>query len=244
MKTPQSEPVIVRFPPSPTGKLHVGNVRTLLYNYLFAKKHGGKIILRVEDTDKERSEKQYEDYTKEALKWLGLEYHEFYRQSERTELYQKYLTELLDKDLAYWSDEPPTAEQIKRAEKEGRQLRTKVIRFRNPGQVVTFTDEVLGEVSTDTTDLGDFVIAKDMNTPLYHLTVVVDDHEMGMTHIIRGADHVANTPRQILLQDAIGAKRPKYAHLPIIVGADGKKLGKRHGALPTLGYRDAGYLAQ
>lgn len=244
MNTSSNNQTVVRFPPSPTGKLHVGNVRTLLMNYLYARQHGGKIILRVEDTDKERSAPEYEDYMKEALQWLGLDWDEFHRQSERLEIHQRYLQELLDKDLAYWSDEPPTPEQIERAEKEGRELRTKVIRFRNPGQVITFADEVLGEVSTNTADLGDFVIAKDMHTPLYHLTVVVDDHEMGVTHIIRGADHVANTPRQILLQQAIGATRPVYAHLPIIIGADKKKLGKRHGALPTLGYRDAGYLPQ
>ena len=238
MNENNNNPVIVRLPPSPTGFLHVGNVRTLLFNYLFAKKHGGKIVLRSEDTDKERSKPEYEAYMKEALTWLGITWDEFYRQSDRTEIYQEYIQKLIDEDKAYVSEETPTEEQKKRAEEEGRTLRTSVIRFRNTGETVTFSDEVLGEISVDTTDLGDFVIAKDMDTPLYHLTVVVDDFLMGITHIIRGNDHVANTPRQILLQQAIGAPRPMYAHLPLIVGKDGKKLSKRHGNTATLDYRD------
>lgn len=230
--------VIVRLPPSPTGYLHVGNVRTLLFNYLFAKGCGGKIILRSEDTDKERSKREYEDYLKEALSWLGITWDEFYRQSERLEVYKEFLQRLINEDKAYWSEEIPSDEQLALAEKEGKELRLKVIRFRNPGRPVTFTDQVLGEITTDTSDLGDFVIAKDMETPLYHLTVVVDDHVMGVTHVIRGNDHIANTPRQILIQEGIGAQRPVYIHLPLIVGNDGQKLSKRHGTTATLDYRD------
>lgn len=238
MKKNNGDPVIVRLPPSPTGFLHIGNVRTLLFNYLFAKKHGGKIVLRSEDTDKERSKLEYEEYMKEALTWLGITWDEFYRQSDRTEIYQEYIQKLINEDKAYISEEVPTEEQKKRAEEEGRKLRTSVVRFRNSGESVTFLDEVLGEITVDTTDLGDFVIAKDLNTPLYHLTVVVDDFLMGVTHIIRGNDHVANTPRHILLQKAIGAPRPAYVHLPLIIGKDGKKLSKRHGNTATLDYRD------
>lgn len=235
--------VIVRYPPSPTGKLHIGNVRTLVFNYLFAKKHDGKIIYRAEDTDRERSQLEYEDYAVESFNWLGLEFHERYRQSDRLDVYKSYLNRLIEEGKAYVSEETPTDEQIARAKEEGRELRTSVIRLKNPGTKVTFSDIVLGEVTTDTTDLGDFIIAKDMETPLYHLTVVIDDHEMEVTHIIRGMDHVANTARQILIQEAIGANRPEYAHVPLVVGTDGQKLSKRHGATATLDYRDQGYLA-
>ncbi|MFT7557406.1 MAG: glutamyl-tRNA synthetase [Planctomycetota bacterium] len=235
--------VIVRYPPSPTGGLHVGNLRTLVFSYLFAKKHNGKIIYRSEDTDLARSKPEHEDYAKEAFAWLGMDYDEFYRQSERTEIYQKYLQDLIASGKAYVSEESHTAEDLTKAQELGKTLRQSVIRFKNPNITITFYDEVIGEVSVDTTELGDFVIAKDMEYPLYHLTVVVDDYEMGITHVIRGADHIANTPRQILIQEAIGAPRPIYAHVPLVVGADGKKLGKRHGATATLEYRESGYLS-
>lgn len=195
--------VVTRFAPSPTGYLHVGSARTALFNFLYARKMKGKFILRIEDTDKERSKKEFEDDILAGLEWLGLKHDgEIFRQSERTDIYKKYLKKLIDDGKAYVSEE-----EVK---KEGD--RSSVIRFKNPNKEITFSDEVRGEVTFNTEDLGDFVIAKDMETPLYHLVVVIDDYEMGVTHVIRGEDHISNTPRQILIQEAIGATRPIYAH--------------------------------
>ncbi len=223
--------------PSPTGPFHIGSVRTALFNYLYARHFGGKFILRIEDTDKGRSKKEFEENIVESFKWLGLEFDEFYRQSERTAIYKKYLEKLIADGKAYVSKEEVDAT-------ENKERRPEVIRFRNPKLLLTFHDEVLGEINIDTTDLGDFVIAKNLEEPLYHLTVVVDDFEMGVTHVIRGQDHVSNTPRQILILEAIGAPRPRYAHIPLILSPDKSKLSKRHGALSTLEYRDEGYLPE
>lgn len=223
--------VVVRIPPSPTGYLHIGTARTALFNYLFAKKHGGKIVLRMEDTDQERSEKIYENSILEGLEWLGIDYQEMYRQSERTEVYKKYLEKMVRTGHAYVSEE-----------ENGE--RDSVIRFKNPNRVVTFEDEIRGEITFDTTELGDFVIAKSMEEPLYHIAVVVDDHEMGVTHVIRGEDGISNTPRQILLQEAIGAKTPVYAHLPLILAPDKTKLSKRHGAVSLMEYKEQGFLPE
>ena len=216
--------VVTRFAPSPTGLFHIGSARTALFNYLYARKHNGKFILRVEDTDKTRSEKQYEDDIISGLKWLGLEWDEFHRQSERTEVYKKYLQKLLDEGKAY--------------------LDGKAIRFKNPNKKVVFSDLIRGEISTQTDDVSDFVIAKDLDAPLFHFTVVVDDYEMGVTHIIRGEDHIPNTPRHILLQEALGFDVPNYAHLPLILGADRSKLSKRHGAASLNEYKKIGYLPE
>jgi len=216
--------VVARFAPSPTGLFHIGSARTALFNYLYARKNGGKFILRIEDTDKTRSEKQYEDDITNGLKWLGLEWDEFHRQSERTEVYKKYLQKLLDEDKAY--------------------LDGKAIKFKNPNKKVVFNDLIRGEISTQTDDVGDFVIAKDLDTPLFHFTVVVDDYEMGVTHIIRGEDHISNTPRHILLQEALGFDVPNYAHLPLILASDKSKLSKRHGAVSVSEYKNMGYLPE
>ena len=227
-----SKKVVVRFPPSPTGNLHIGTARTLLFNFLFAKKHGGKIIMRFEDTDKERSKKEYEENILEGLKWLGIGYDEGpLKQSERSAVYQKHLQKMLDDGTAYISSEP---------EGESKD----VIRFKNPNKKVKFLDVVRGEIEFDTTELKDFVIAKSLEEPLYHLAVVVDDHEMGITHVIRGEDHISNTPRQILIQEAISAARPVYAHIPLILGLDRSKLSKRHGATAVNEYRNKGYLPE
>ncbi len=227
--------IITRMPPSPTGLFHIGSARTALYNYLYAKQNNGKFILRIEDTDKERSKKEFEDNIIASLKWLKLPYDgEVSRQSERTEIYKKYLKILIDKGMAYISKEEPK-EEGERAE---------VIRFKNPNKKIKFNDLVLGEIEFDTTDLKDFVIAKDLDTPLYHLAVVVDDMEMGVTHVIRGQDHISNTPRQILIGEALEASRQKYAHVPLILGSDKSKLSKRHGALSVLEYREMGYLPE
>lgn len=229
-----NQKVITRFAPSPTGTLHVGSARTALFSYLYAKAHKGTFILRIEDTDKERSEQRFEDDILEGLAWLGIEFDEKHRQSERVDIHKKYLEKLIDTDKAYISKETPKVPGG----------RTEVIRFRNPGKKVTFTDEIRGDVTFDTTELGDFVIAKDMETPLFHLVVVTDDHDMGVTHVIRGEDHISNTPRQILIQEALGFPTPVYAHLPLILGADRSKLSKRHGALSVNEYGKSGYLPQ
>lgn len=227
-----SSKIITRFAPSPTGNLHIGGFRTALFNYLYAKHFGGKVLLRIEDTDKERSKPEYEKNIFEGLEWLGLSFDGIYKQSEREEIYKEYLKKLVDSGAAYISKETVT-EEGQRAE---------VIRFKNPNIVITFSDIIRGEVSFDTTDLGDFVIAKSMSEPIYHLAVVIDDHEMGVTHVIRGEEHVSNTPRQILIGRAIGAKQPIYAHLPLILAPDRTKLSKRKGAKALTDYRDLGYI--
>ncbi|MDD4988929.1 MAG: glutamate--tRNA ligase [Candidatus Pacebacteria bacterium] len=224
--------IVTRFAPSPTGLLHAGNYRTAVFCYLFSRQNKGKFVLRIENTDKERSKKEYEENIIESLKWLGLEYDEFFRQSERLESHKKYLKILIEKGFAYVSHE----------EKDGKP--SDVIRFKNPGTKVTFKDLIRGEITMDTSDLHDFVIAKNLEEPLFHLAVVVDDFEMGITHIIRGEDHISNTPRQILIQRAIGAPEPIYAHLPLVLAPDRTKLSKRKGALAITEYRDRGYLPE
>lgn len=226
--------IITRFPPSPTGYLHIGRARTALFNYLFARHNSGTMVFRVEDTDKERSKKEYEDNIIECLKWLGITYDSGpFRQSERNEIYKKYLRQMIDSGHAYVSTE---------VVEEGR--RSEVIRFKNPNKKVTFTDLIRGDIEFDTTDLKDFIIAKSVEEPLYHLAVVVDDFLMGVTHIIRGEDGISNTPRQILIQEAIGAPRPLYAHIPLILAPDKSKLSGRHGAVSVTEYRNQGFLPE
>ncbi|MCB9805643.1 glutamate--tRNA ligase [Candidatus Nomurabacteria bacterium] len=223
--------VITRVAPSPTGNLNLGTARMMLFNYLYAKQNNGKIILRFEDTDKARSRKEFEDNIKESVDWLGLKFDEIYRQSERTEIYKKYLEKMIADGTAYISKET-----------EGK--RSEVIRFKNPNTKIAFNDTNRGDITIDTTDLEDFIIARSIDDPLYHLTVVVDDFEMGVTHIIRGEDGIANTPRQILIQEAIGAPRPLYTHMPMVLGNDKKKLSKRHGAKSVLEWKEEGYFKE
>ncbi|TSC58630.1 MAG: Glutamate--tRNA ligase [Parcubacteria group bacterium Greene0416_79] len=228
--------VVTRFPPSPTGNLHIGGARTALFNYLFAKHLRGKMYLRLEDTDEERSRPEYEKNILDSLAWLGLPSdpigdRPFWRQSERKEIYRNHLKTLLTKNLAYHSKET-----------EGE--RAEVIRFRNPSVRIAFDDLIRGGVEFDTSDLGDFVIARSEKDPLYHLAAVVDDYEMGVTHVIRGEDHISNTPRQILLLEAFGFPRPEYAHIPLILAPDRRKLSKRHGAVAVTEYKDRGYLPE
>ncbi|MEX2369271.1 MAG: glutamate--tRNA ligase [Candidatus Paceibacterota bacterium] len=233
MSESNTKEVVTRFPPSPTGNYHVGAARSTLFNWLFAKQHGGRMVLRFEDTDVERSKREYADNIKEGIEWLGIDYDGPYFQSERTDIYRSYLEKLIKSGAAYLSDESAT---------DGG--RDEVIRFKNPNITIEFVDEIRGTVSVDTADLGDFVIAKSLDEPLYHLAVVVDDHEMGITHVLRGEEHIANTPRQILLIEALGIKRPVYAHIPLILGDDGKKLSKRHGATSLSEFRDLGVLPE
>ena len=226
--------VVVRMAPSPTGHLHIGTARTALFNYLFAKKHDGKFVMRIDDTDKERSKKDYEEEIIKGLEWLGLSWDETYRQSERTEIYTEQLQKIIEKGKAYISKEKSKANPEEMVE---------VVRLKNPNKEITFEDEIRGEITFDTTELGDFVIARAVDDPLYHFTSVVDDHLNEITHVIRGEDHISNTPRQILIQEAIGAKRPEYVHLPLILAPDKSKLSKRHGAVMLTEYEEKGFLA-
>src|SRR3989344_2069620 len=231
-----SKPIIVRFPPSPTGLLHVGGVRTALYNYLFAKQNGGKFLLRIEDTDKERSKKEYEEDIIDSLNWLGLDWDNKgseWRQSDRTEIYRGKIQELIQKGAAYIAElQEGETDEDKR-----------VVRFKNPGGKIKFQDLIRGEVEMEVGDLNDFIIAKNIEEPLYHLVVVVDDMESRVTHVIRGEDGISNTPRQILILEALGGARPIYAHLPLVLAEDKSKLSKRkHGEAVSLKYyRDRGY---
>lgn len=234
------ENIRVRMPPSPTGLMHIGTARTALFNYLFSKKQGGTFVFRIEDTDRERSKPEYEKDIMDMFAWLGLSYDEFYRQSDRTDIHKKALQKLIDSGHAYISKEEATVDE------EGKALRGEVIRFKNPNTTITFTDMVRGDVTFDTTELKDFVIAKSLEEPLYHLAVVVDDIEMGITHVIRGEDHISNTPRQILIIEALGGTRPTYAHLPLVLAPDRSKLSKRkHGEIVSVShYKSLGYLPE
>lgn len=228
-----AQKVITRFPPSPTGFLHIGGVRTALFNYLFAAHNKGNMLLRFEDTDKERSKKEFEDDIVAGLGWLGIPYTlaPQPRQSERTGAYKKYLLQMIQGGAAYEAEE----------NKDGGK---KVIRFKNPNTSITFSDAIRGDVTFDTTELKDFVIAKSLGEPLYHLAVVIDDAESGVTHVIRGEDHISNTPRQILILEALGFMRPEYAHIPLILAPDKSKLSKRHGAVSANEYRAQGFIPE
>lgn len=227
--------IVTRFAPSPTGLLHMGNYRTAVFAYLYAKKTGGKFILRIEDTDRARSKSEYEDNIIESLHWLGLSYDERFRQSEHVDSHTAHLKRLIDEGKAYVSKEEA---------KDGSGVMRELVRFKNPNKVVAFEDVVRGRIETDTTDLGDFVIAKSITEPLFHLAVVVDDHEEGVTHVVRGEDHIPNTPRQMLIAEALGFPHPTYAHLPLVLAEDRTKLSKRKGALPVTEYRATGFLPQ
>ena len=236
-----SQHVVTRFSPSPTGLFHVGSARTALFNYLFAKQQGGKLILRIEDTDSGRSKKEYEENIIDGLDWLGINYDEFYRQSERGAVYRDHIEKLIAHGAAYESMEDEDGSDICLG---GHHFRPSVIRFKNPGGTVSFHDEIRGEISFDVTELDDFVIAKNRETPLYHLAVVVDDMLMGVTHIIRGEDGISNTPRQLLIARALGVPEWRYAHIPLILAPDKSKLSKRHGAVAITEYRTQGYLPE
>ncbi|HVN26290.1 MAG TPA: glutamate--tRNA ligase [Candidatus Paceibacterota bacterium] len=276
MPSTPTRPIRVRIAPSPTGLLHFGTARTALFNWLFARKNGGMFVVRIEDTDKERSEKRYERELLEGFAWLGLDWDEGpdpagegsrggfgpYRQSERTEIYKKYLAKLLEDGHAYYcyctkedleaqrqsmlaAGLPPKYNGHCRtltAAPEGR--RPEVIRFKVPETTVKFHDLIRGTVSFDASLLGDQVIAKDLDTPLYNFAVVVDDELMQISHVIRGEDHLSNTPKQILVQRALGFAEPVYAHIPLILNPDRSKMSKRFADTALLEYRKKGYLPQ
>jgi glutamyl-tRNA synthetase len=228
--------VITRFAPSPTGLFHVGSARVALFNYLFTKQNGGDFLLRIEDTDEARSKPEWTQMIYDSLAWLGIDYQKSFIQSERTQVYKKYIEKLISEDKAYISKE-----EVK---EEGQ--RAEVIRFRNPNKKVKFNDLIRGEIEFDTTELKDFIIAKSLTEPIFHLTNVIDDFESGVTHAIRGEDHISNTPRQILIFEAIGGQAPVYAHLPLILSETREKLSKRkHGEIVSIAYyQKEGYLPE
>jgi glutamyl-tRNA synthetase len=258
--------VKTRFAPSPTGYLHIGGARTALFSWLYAKKHQGKFVLRIEDTDRERSTQEAVDVILEGMKWLGLEHDEGpYYQTERMDRYKEVIQQLLDNGHAYrcyCSKEELEAmreQQMARKEKPRydrrcREIETApaekidvepVIRFKTSldGEII-INDHVKGQIVIKNEELDDLIIARGDGTPTYNLVVVIDDLDMGMTHIIRGDDHLNNTPRQINILKALGAPIPEYAHLPMILDEKGAKLSKRHGAANLLNYRDEGYLPE
>ena len=259
--------VRVRIAPSPTGFFHVGSARTALYNWLFARHHGGKFILRVEDTDVVRSSEEMISVILDGLKWLGIDWDEGpFFQSKRVQIYVKYVRSLLDAGKAYYCYcDPADLEQEKqaaykrkedwqydrrclrlspgeRAEKE-KQGRPKVVRFLVPDESVSYYDIVHHEIKREARDIEDLVIMRSNGIPTYNLACVVDDHEMGITHVIRAVDHITNTPKQILLYNALGLPLPEFAHLPLILGHDKSKLSKRHGAASLMSYGEKGYIA-
>lgn len=297
----QMSKVRVRIAPSPTGYLHLGTARTALYNFLFAKKHKGTFVVRVEDTDVKRSRKEYEEDILRHLLWLGLKWDEGpYRQSERGEIYAKYIQRLLDEGKAFRcfhetrniaelsdtehrgtrrldNEEPPDSlpsnensqllgnnrsgekvgegnskvhwcehkdlpdQEVKRRLDGGESF---VIRFATSrNKKVAFKDLIRGKVEYNTSQLGDFSLAKSLHQPLYNMACVIDDAEMDISHVIRGEDHIPNTPKQILLYEALGFKKPQFAHLPLILGPDERKLSKRHGAVSVREYKKRGYVA-
>ena len=269
--------VRVRFAPSPTGFLHIGNARTALFNWLYAKSINGKLILRIEDTDQERSTKEAVDMAIMSLKWLGIDWNEGpeiegeygpYFQSERLDIYKKYTEKLLEDGKAYYCF--CSSEELEKKSNMQRTLNQPIvydgkckdipleeakkrisngefakIRFRVPkNKIISFDDYVRGVVKVNSDDIGDIIIVRENGFPTYNYAVVIDDMLMKISHIIRGEDHISNTPKQILIYEALGAKIPKFAHTSSILGNDRKKLSKRHGAATLMEYKDEGFLPQ
>ena len=255
--------VRTRFAPSPTGVLHVGSVRTALFSWLYARRHGGRFVLRIEDTDEERSSRASSDAILDGLAWLGLDWDEgpFY-QSQRRRRHREIIVRLLDEGHAYRCyctreeldelrrrqlarGDKPRYDGRCRARRVARHGVEPVVRFKNPlDGVVVFRDHVHGEIKTANEELDDLVIARADGTPTYNLTVVVDDADMEITHVIRGDDHLSNTPRQLNVLRALGAPPPEYAHVPLILDPKGARLSKRGGALGVAHYRERGYLPE
>lgn len=259
---PEKKKIRTRIAPSPTGMLHIGTARTALFSWAYARQRGGEFILRIEDTDLERSEQRFEDDIIFGLKWLGIDWDnpEIIRQTERLDVYEKYLKQMMKSGNAFWCAHTP--EEL--AEERDGQMRNKeatrhicsyrggdgrigegIIRIKNDvTKKLVFKDCIRGEVVFDPQTLGDFSLAKALRVPLYNFAVVVDDYEMEITHVIRGEDHIPNTPKQLLIQQALGFAAPEYAHLPLILGKNRSKLSKRDGATSVDDYRRAGYLPE
>jgi glutamyl-tRNA synthetase len=249
--------VKVRIAPSPTGNLHIGTARTALFNWLFARHHGGEFFLRIEDTDVERSQPEYEKNIIEGLRWLGLSWDNttLYRQSERLPIYRQHLERLLNESKAFWCHH--TVGELEE-EKKRQELTKEPVRHvcehkdtplaKEPGQIIRlsthtdsaralrFDDAIRGSIEVKEHFIGDISLAKNLDTPLYNFAVVVDDLEMAITHVIRGEDHISNTPKQLLIYEALGKTTPIFAHLPLILGPDRSKMSKRHGATSIAEY--------
>jgi glutamyl-tRNA synthetase len=255
-----------RFAPSPTGFLHLGNIRSALFPWAFARHHGGTFILRIEDTDQERSTPEATQAIVDAMQWLGLDYEGPYYQMQRMARYREVLDDMLARGLAYRCYTTPAELDVMRAQQTARGEKPRydgrwrpenaqgrkppegvapVYRFRNPDDgVVAWNDAVKGRIEIANAELDDLVIARSDGTPTYNFCVVVDDVDMRITHVIRGDDHVNNTPRQINIMRALGATPPVYAHLPTVLAPNGERLSKRHGARGVLQYRDDGYVPE
>jgi glutamyl-tRNA synthetase len=258
-----TDKVRVRFAPSPTGFLHIGGARTALFNWLYAKNHKGIFVLRIEDTDRTRSTDEYIDAIIKGMTWLGLDWDEGpFRQTDRFDIYRSYVDKLLREEKAYYCYCSPEELEARRkkAMAEGGPLKyngkcrnlkepvpgkAPVVRFRMPQEGQTVVDDVIkGTVSFENEQLDDLIVLRSDGSPTYNLTVVVDDVDMGITHVIRGDDHLNNTPKQIQLYKAFGYRVPEFAHLPMILGADKARLSKRHGATSVMAYYDMGYLPE
>lgn len=256
-----SSSVRVRFAPSPTGYLHIGGARTALFNYLYARHHSGAFILRIEDTDRSRSTEEYIEAIIEGMKWLGLEWDKCpFRQTDRFDIYRSYVDKLIQDDKAYYCycsaekleekrklalalGKQPKYDGTCRELKEPVPIGIPAVRFKMPQEGQTVVDDLIrGRVVFENNQLDDLIILRSDGTPTYNLTVVVDDVDMKITHVIRGDDHLNNTPKQIHIYKALGYDIPKFAHLPMILGSDKTRLSKRHGATSVMAYHDMGYL--
>ncbi len=255
--------VRVRFAPSPTGYLHIGGLRTALFNWLFARRHGGTFILRIEDTDRDRSTDAAIDAILNGMRWVGLDWDEGpHRQSDRLEFYREKAMALFEGGQAYWCVCTPDELEARRKEAQAKGEPLKydgrcrergltdptehaALRFRSPHEGQTVVEDLIkGTIVFDNAVLDDLIILRSNGYPTYNLSVVIDDTLMGITHVIRGDDHVNNTPRQVALFEALEYPVPKFAHVPMILGADKSRLSKRHGATSVLAYQDMGYLPQ
>ncbi|SVB14382.1 uncharacterized protein METZ01_LOCUS167236, partial [marine metagenome] len=256
----------VRFAPSPTGQLHLGGARTALFNWLFARSYKGQFLLRIEDTDKVRSRQEFVDQICESLIWIGCRWDEgLIFQSQRNELYESELQVLLKSGNAYrcFCDKEELANIRRKREQAGlgysypgtcrtfntNEIKVKlgnntpnVIRIKIPEGETKFVDSIYGDISVNNNELDDFIVSRTDGSPTYNFTVVADDNDMRITHVIRGEDHISNTPKQIILYEALGYDIPQFAHLPMILGEDKKRLSKRHGATGVQEFRDKGFL--
>jgi glutamyl-tRNA synthetase len=254
--------VRTRFSPSPTGALHLGGAHTALFNWLIARHYSGTFILRIEDTDKERSQERFVTEILDAMTWLGLAWDEGpYRQSERLAVYHDYVKRLLERGAAYYCSCPPQDLEARRQAALARGEKPRydghcrdlnlppgpncAVRFKTPPTGVThWDDQIKGPIAFDHQELDDLVLLRADGIPTYNFAVVVDDITMGVTHVIRGEDHIPNTPRQLLIYEALGVAPPRFAHMPLMLGKDRAKLSKRHGALSVMAYREQGFLPQ
>ncbi len=259
---PATTPPVTRFAPSPTGHLHIGGARTAIFSWLLARSQGGRFLLRIEDTDRERSSQEMTDAILRSMSWLGLDWDgEPVHQSRREDFYNKHIDALLESGHAYWCQCTPEEVEAMRERARATGAKPKydgacreknlgpgegrVVRFKTPlsGKTV-FDDMVKGTIAWDNSELDDMVLRRPDGSPTYNLAVVADDHDQGVTHVLRGDDHVNNTPRQILLYEALGFELPQFGHVPMILGPDKKKLSKRHGARSVVEYETEGYLPE